>query len=87
MPKKMHGRILPNKYGVGKIEIVHVVKLCVKDVYIKGTEKSLTMSGSTVRGHYVTYQLALLVATQTRLANRHANLISKFLYQERIYYE
>jgi hypothetical protein len=50
-------------------EIVHVVKLSVTDVYIKVTEKSLTMSAPTVLGDLRTYQLVLSLVTQIVYGN------------------
>jgi hypothetical protein len=50
-------------------EIVRVVKLCVTDVYIKVTEKSLTMSAPTVVGDSRTYQLAWYLVTQIVYGN------------------
>ena len=44
-----------------RIAIVRAVKLNATDVYLKVTEKSLTMSAPTVQGDLRTYQLALQV--------------------------
>ena len=52
---------LRNKRNDVQIEIVRVVKLSVTDVYLKVTEKSLTMSAPTVLADSRTYQLASLV--------------------------
>jgi len=51
--------------------IVRVVKLSARDVYIKVTEKSLTMSAPTVLGDSRTYQLALQVVMQIVYGNHH----------------
>jgi hypothetical protein len=52
-----------------RTEIVHAVKLSARDVYIKVTEKSLTMSAPTVLGDSKTYQLVSLVVTQIVFGN------------------
>lgn len=52
-----------------QIEIVRVVKLSARDVYLKVTEKSLTMSAPTVLGDSKTYQLVSLVVTQIVYGN------------------
>ena len=56
--------------------MLHDVKLLSVDVYIKVTEKSLIMSVTTEQVHYVKYQLALLVGTQTGFVNHLLNLIN-----------
>ena len=52
-------------------EIVRVVKLNAQGVYIKVTEKSLTMSAPTVLGDSKVYQLVLQVVTQIVYGNHH----------------
>jgi hypothetical protein len=41
----------------------HGVKHCVKALYIRVTEESLTMSASTAQAAWITYQLGSLVVT------------------------
>lgn len=55
---------LRNKRKDAQTVIVRVVKLSVTDVYLKVTEKSLTMSATTALGDSRTYQLAWLVVQQ-----------------------
>jgi hypothetical protein len=56
--------------------MLHDVKQLSVDVYIKVTEKSLIMSVTTEQAHYVKYQLALLVGTQTAFVNHLLNLVN-----------
>ena len=77
MLKKISGKVRQNRSDEELRVIVHVVKLYGKDVYIKVTEKSLTMSGTTVRDHWITYQLAWLVAQETGVANLLLRLVGK----------
>lgn len=51
------------------IVTLRVVKRLSLDVYIRATEKSLTMSAPTVLGDSRTYQLVSLVVTQIVLGN------------------
>ncbi len=50
--------------SAGQIVTVRVVKLCVTDVYLKVTEKSLTMSAPTVLADSRTYQLVWYLVTR-----------------------
>jgi hypothetical protein len=65
----MLGKIPQSKFVEGLHVTVRGVKLFVKDVYIKGTEKSLTMSDSTAEVRWTTFRLVLLVVGRTGVAN------------------
>ena len=70
-------KIALNKLNVELPVTVRDVEQKLVDWYIKGTERSLTMSGTTVRDHYLTYQLAWYLATQTGAANLLLKLVEK----------
>jgi hypothetical protein len=53
-----------------RTEIGLVVKRYVRGVFISMTERSLTMSASTVLADSKTYQLVWLVVTRTGLGSR-----------------
>jgi len=57
-------RVLLSKRNDEPIEIVPVVKQCVKVVYIKAITKRLTTSEATELGVLRVSQLVLLVATK-----------------------
>ena len=57
------------KLNVAKTVIVHGVTLCVRDAYIKGTIKSLTMWDSTDEVRWRMFQLGSLVVQQIGVDN------------------
>ena len=63
---------LPSKLNGVRHVIKHELKLNMRVVYTKVTEKSLTMSGSTGEVHWRMCQLVSLVVTQTGYGNLHA---------------
>jgi hypothetical protein len=64
MQKKTNGSQVPSKYVVELQEIGHVVKHYAKDVYIRGTEKSLIMSVTTEQAHWIRFQLVSCLGAQ-----------------------
>jgi hypothetical protein len=59
-----------NKRNAVLTEILHVAKHSGRVAYVKVTEKSLTMSASTVLGDSRTYQLAWYLVQLTGVGNR-----------------
>ena len=64
MLKRISGRVLQNKSSVELQEIVQGAKLCVKDLYVKGTEKSLIMSVTTEQVHWIRFQCVWYLGVQ-----------------------
>lgn len=60
---------VPIKLSEEKHETKHVLRRNAMAVYVKVTEWSLTMSGSTGEVHYRVSQLAWLVVTRTEFVN------------------